>query len=104
MKTFLLALLVVNFTAHAADKVSVSGMTKTDLDFVWTLKTTPSPWTGKLDCQSFFHHLTISNGGKDIQQILDAQECDEWRDKFENAGNTRPLCLEIGDSIKQTGC
>ena len=106
MKILLFLLLALSQATVAADQVVATGRSSTPLECGWKLGIAQTPWSGQLDCQSFFNYLMLSNGSKDIHQYLDSQECDDWRDKLEHASSHSPLCLGVGSNqqITQTGC
>ena len=83
----------------ATEQIGTLGSTSTELDFVWKIKIKEAGWIGHLDCQSFFHFIKFSDGKKDINQYLDAQECDDWHDVLIKGSGTHPLCLNIGAEV-----
>lgn len=90
----------------ASEQIGTHGLASTELDFVWKIKVKEVGWSGHLDCQSFFHYIKFSDGKKDINQYLDAQECDDWHDILIKGSSTHPLCLNIGVEVgvQKTDC
>lgn len=107
MKSFLLlTLLLLSGLSFGQDKLTTHGLTGTNLDFVWKIKIKETAWTGQLDCQSFFHFLKLSSASKEINQYLDAQECQDWKDYFQRASAVIPVCVVItkDQSIERKEC
>lgn len=100
MKYFILViLLVVPTQTFASEIVTTTGLSTTELDFVWNIKTKESAWSGKLDCQSFFHYIKFSDSKKDINQYLDAQECDDLHDQLIKGNALTPICMKVGSEV-----
>lgn len=98
--------LIAPTQTFAGDLLSSTGLASTSLDFVWKVKIKESNWSGQLDCQSFFHYFKLTDGKKEINQYLDAQECDDWHDVLAKGTVLNPLCLDVGTDvgIKQAKC
>jgi hypothetical protein len=100
MKIILLALLTV--TGASATVVKTTGLKRVDRDNVWNING-HAGWHGRLDCQSFFHYLRLTDGTRDVTTYLDPEQCEGWYRALRRGHVLRPVCVE-SDSLTSVSC